>query len=495
MIEIYPCPIYKSYFDCEKERTNQIILNEDGNLNNTELIFTINKIIFQILHNDEIYSDQERIFLCINRILNLITQKYPFCINFLSDIWNRNFGKLLIDFIENNNLLNQLSTTLNLILFLLKSSDAKLFFSNYKLKNVIFRILTSFPSETILINQSIMILSSILPFYNENIELYIPNIFFKMAPFYDFENCELSLCTLVHKIVQTIDISRFYEPITELFKKILTRKNFSTQTLILILKTISKLQIRNKKYSNEYLNNAIDNIIIIVSGQIENFPIQLIIEFLKFTKNTLLYSEKSKIYKLLRKTSFLSLVRLYQTQENPKIVTMILGIITEVLKIERGASFFCQFDLAIKFNENLLLKVIHNFSKKSFVEKQAILRLLVVLTCFQNPETFKILKVKNKFVFDKLIHFAFNSQDNVIIKDCLDFLLNYFEMSLMFENFSSFSLISEFGFQGPCSFVSNYNNFHVDQFVDELSTQYYDYDISNQAKKLQFLVKRISSCF
>ncbi|KAK8896461.1 hypothetical protein M9Y10_014361 [Tritrichomonas musculus] len=316
-----------------------------------------------------------------------------------------------------------------------------------------------------------------------------------MAPFYDFENCELSLCTLVHKIVQTIDISRFYEPITELFKKILTRKHFSTQTLILILKTISKLQIRNKKYSNEYLNNAIDNIIIIVSGQIENFPIQLIIEFLKFTKNTLLYSEKSKIYKLLRKTSFLSLVRLYQTQENPKIVTMILGIITEVLKIERGASFFCQFDLAIKFNENLLLKFIHNFSKKSFVEKQAILRLLVVLTCFQNPETFKILKVKNKFVFDKLIHFAFNSQDNVIIKDCLDFLLNYFEMSLMFENFSSFSLISEFGFQGPCSFVSNYNNFHVDQFVDDLSMQYYDSDISNQAKKLQFLVKRISSCF
>ena len=75
MLEIYPCPIYKSYFDCEKERTNQIILNEDGNLNNTELFFTINKIIFQILHNDEIYSDQERIFLCINRILNLITQK------------------------------------------------------------------------------------------------------------------------------------------------------------------------------------------------------------------------------------------------------------------------------------------------------------------------------------------------------------------------------------------------------------------------------------
>ena len=137
MLEIYPCPIYKSYFDCEKERTNQIILNEDGNLNNTELFFTINKIIFQILHNDEIYSDQERIFLCINRILNLITQKYQFCINFLSDIWNRNFGKLLIDFIENNNLLNQLSTTLNLILFLLRSSDAKLFFSNYKLKNVI----------------------------------------------------------------------------------------------------------------------------------------------------------------------------------------------------------------------------------------------------------------------------------------------------------------------------------------------------------------------
>ena len=50
-------------------------------------------------------------------------------------------------------------------------------------------------------------------------------------------------------------------------------------------------------------------------------------------------------------------------------------------------------------------------------------------------------------------------------------------MSLMFENFSSFSLISEFGFQGPCSFVSNYNNFHVDQFVDDLSMQYYDSDI------------------
>ena len=174
-----------------------------------------------------------------------------------------------------------------------------------------------------------------------------------------------------------------------------------------------------------------------------------------------------------------SFIKIYEEQENPKITTTVLDIFIELSKIEKNKNFFCQFDFTLNFDEDLLSLIIQKFNGKTFSEKQVVLKLLAELTEFQKIETFNILTNKNKFIFDKLIGFAFNSECYSTAGDCLTFFLNYAVMSLLFEN----SIVS-------CPFMSNYIEFGVDQAVESLADQDEDLCVSEKAKRLQEFVKQ-----
>ena len=201
------------------------------------------------------------------------------------------------------------------------------------------------------------------------------------------------------------------------------------------------------------------------------------LKFLKFTKKFILFSEKPRTYHFLRKVTIPTFIEIYEGQENSEISTITLEIFREILKIEKEKKFFCQFDFTLYFDDDLLSLIVRGFDKKAFSEKRAVMNLLSELSAFQKIENFNLLKNKNKFIFEKLLNFAFNSNDFSDAAACIVFLMNYAEMSLLFD------------ISIECSpFIKNFFEFEVDKIIDSLIEQNDDMSVAEQAMKLKKIV-------
>lgn len=476
MLEILPQVHYKSDFLYNEERINQIHVYETSeNIFNDDLIFSINENIFAMLRIEDLSTERNQIYTYIKQIFDQIIQNHSIQMQFVNKIWSQSLGNLLLNYIKTDNMIEHLLLTLKLIYLLLDAQYAKIFFSENQLNDTVFETLTSFPEEFQLVYQCFLVLSNLLPYLNESFTNFLPEIFSKISLYKDDYDCELSICKFIYKLVQVYDVSPFYEQIADFINSIFIQSEFSNQTLNFILKTIEIFQIQNKK--SNHFDLTINKIIFIISNQIKNSSPSMKYKFLKFIKNSILYSEKPKINRLLKKLTFPTFIEIYEEQDNSKIKTIILEILTEILKIEQKSNFFCMFDLALYFDDDLLTLIIHNFNQKSFSEKQAVLLLLAELASFQKPETFIVFKSKNKFIFDKLINFACNSNDFSNVSTCLSFYKNYIEMSLLYENSSDTS-----------TFYSDFFKYEVDKIFDFLIDQDDDKNTSQQALELKKII-------
>lgn len=474
MLDILPQLQYKADFPYDEERMSQVQIQQSGN---DSIIFSFNDYILTMLKIDDSYSEKNQIYIYIKKIYDLIIQNYSIQITLLQKIWSDSIGNLLINFIKNNDIIDHLSISLNLINLFLKVQDSNIYFSEFQLDDIIIEILVSFSTEPHIVTQCFMVLSNLLPFLSENLKTFLPEFFSKINFYKIDSDCEFSISRFIYKIVQIIDSSSFYEAISCFFNSILIQDEFSNKTLNFILKTTQNLLIQNQKSPNKYLKATTNNIITIISNQMKNSIPKMKLKFLKFTKKFILYSEKPQIYHFLRKVTIPTFIEIYEGQENSKIATITLEIFLEILKIENDKKFFCQFDLAIHFDDDLLSLIVRGFDKKPFSEKRAVLNLLSELSSFQKVENFNVLKNKNKFIFEKLLNFAFNSKDFSDAAACIVFLMNYAEMSLLFDISIGFS-----------PFIKNFFEFEVDKIIDSLIEQNDDKGVAEQAMELKKIV-------